>query len=315
MDGVLVTDKPAGPTSHDVVARVRRSLGISRIGHTGTLDPLATGVLPLVIGRATRLASFLSATDKEYEAGVRLGAATDTYDAAHRDGPTPPPPEGIDAAQVERALDGFRGTYAQLPPPYSAKKIDGVPAYKLARRDEPVELRAVSVTVSELTLGAYDAGLVRLRVRSSAGFYVRSLAHELGARLGCGAYLESLRRVRAGGFDEAGSVALAAVEAEGRGASRWMIPLDGLLPHVPAVVLNERGVRRATHGNDVAPGDLVVTSGMLPGTPEIPPAARFDGTDAAREPGQWRLLDEGGALLGIAESRPGGALHPVIVLV
>jgi tRNA pseudouridine55 synthase len=269
-------------------------------------------VLPLVIGRATRLASFLSATDKEYEAGVRLGAATDTYDAAHRDGPAPPPPEGIDAARIERALDGFRGTYAQLPPPYSAKKIDGVPAYKLARRDEPVQLRAVTVTVSDLTLSAYDTGLVRLRVRSSAGFYVRSLAHELGAQLGCGAYLESLRRVRAGGFDEAGSVALAAVEAEGRGASRWMIPLDRLLPHVPAVVLNERGVRRATHGNDVAPGDLA--PGKPPGT-EIPPAAGFEGTDAAGDPRQWRLLDEGGALLGIAESRPGGALHPVIVLV
>ena len=126
MDGVLVIDNPPGPTSHDVVARVRRALGLSRIGHTGTLDPLATGVLPLVIGRATRLASFLSATEKEYDAGVRLGAATETYDAAHRAGPPPPRAGRHRRGAHRRALDEFRGTYAQMPPPYSAKKIDGV---------------------------------------------------------------------------------------------------------------------------------------------------------------------------------------------
>jgi tRNA pseudouridine55 synthase len=298
-----------------VVARVRRALGLSRIGHTGTLDPLATGVLPLVIGRATRLASFLSATDKEYEAGVRLGAATETYDAADRAGPAPPAPQDMDKARIDRALEEFRGTYAQMPPPYSAKKIDGVPAYKLARRSEPVELRAVTVTVSDLSLCSYDDGLVRLRVRSSAGFYVRSLAHDLGARLGCGAHLESLRRVRAGTFDETGAVALAAVEADGRGASRWIVPLDRLLPHVPAVVLNERGVRRATHGNDVTIEDLAGPAGTLPHAPVALPEGGFEAPAAAPEPARWRLLDEGGGLLAIAESRPGGALHPVIVLV
>ncbi len=303
VDGVLIIDKPAGPTSHDVVARVRRALGLSRIGHTGTLDPLATGVLPLVIGRATRLASLFSATEKEYEAAVRLGAATETYDAAHRAGPAPPAPEGIDAARVERALDEFRGTYAQTPPPYSAKKIDGVPAYKRARRNDPVELRAVTVTVSDLSLSSYDDGLASLRVRSSASFYVRTLAHELGARLGCGAHLESLRRVRAGPFDQAAAVALATVEAEGRGASQWVIPMNRLLAHVPAVVLNERGVRRAAHGNDLAPDDVAVPAGTGPTSPA--------GDQAA---GRWRLLDEAGTLLAIAEVRPGGALHPVIVL-
>ncbi len=258
-----------------------------------------------MIGRATRLASLFSATEKEYEAGVRLGAATDTYDAAHRAGPAPPAPEGIDSARVEQALDEFRGTYAQTPPPYSAKKIDGVPAYKRARRNDPVELRAVTVTVSHLSLSSYDDGLARLRVRSSAGFYVRSLAHELGARLGCGAHLESLRRVRAGAFDQAAAVPLATVEAEGRGASQWVVPMNRLLAHVPAVVLNERGVRRAAHGNDLAPDDVVVPSG----TDSTAPAA--GGVQAA---GRWRLLDEAGTLLAIAELRPGGALHPVIVL-
>jgi len=308
LDGVLIIDKPAGPTSHDVVARVRRALGLSRIGHTGTLDPLATGVLPLVIGRATRLASLFSATEKEYDAAVRLGAATETYDAAHRAGPAPPAPEGIDAARVDRALDEFRGTYEQMPPPYSAKKVDGVPAYKAARRHDPVELRAVTVTVSDLSLTSYIDGLACLRVRSSAGFYVRSLAHDLGGRLGCGAHLESLRRVRAGTFEEAAAVALATVEAEGRAASQWVIPMNRLLFHVPAVVLNERGVRRAAHGNDLAFDDVVPASGT--GRAE----AGFGTAAGATAGGRWRLLDEAGTLLAIAETRPGGALHPVIVL-
>jgi tRNA pseudouridine55 synthase len=304
MNGVLVVDKPAGPTSHDVVARVRRALGTARVGHTGTLDPLATGVLPLVIGSATRLASLLSGAEKEYDAAVRLGAATETYDAAHRIGPPPAAPDGIDSARVDAALDEFRGTYAQSPPPYSAKKIQGVPAYKLARRNEPVQPRAVQVTVPFLALLSYEAGLARVRLRCSAGFYVRSLAHDLGQRLGCGAHLESLRRVRAGAFDEAVSVPLETVEAEGADAARRLIPLGDLLRHVPAVVLNERGAKRAAHGNELAPGDL-----------EEPPGLVVEAAGEGTNPARWRLLDGAGTLLGIAEMRLGGVLHPVIVLV
>jgi tRNA pseudouridine55 synthase len=304
LDGVLVVDKPAGPTSHDVVARVRRALGTRRIGHTGTLDPLATGVLPLVVGRATRLASLFSGTDKEYAAGVRLGLATDTYDAAGRIGPPPPAPGGIDRAIVEAALDGFRGTYLQSPPAYSAKKIDGVAAYTLARRNQSVQPRAVTVTVTHLSLASYDDGLARLRVCGSAGFYVRSLAHDVGARLGCGGHIETLRRVRAGAFDESAAVTLEAIEAAGRGAARWLIPLDALLPNVPAVVLTDRGARRATHGNELAIEDLADPTAAGGGAAE-------DSGDSRR----WRLLDASGTLLGIAEMRPGGLLHPVIVLV
>src|SRR5262249_17406586 len=138
MNGVLIIDKPVGPTSHDVVARVRRALRTPRIGHTGTLDPLAAGVLPLVVGSATRLASLLSGADKVSVAGIRLGLATDTYDAAGNDGPSPEAPNGIDAGVIETALTRFRGTFQQMPPPFSAKKIGGVPAYKLARRRAPV---------------------------------------------------------------------------------------------------------------------------------------------------------------------------------
>jgi tRNA pseudouridine55 synthase len=303
MDGVLVVDKPAGPTSHDVVSRVRRALRTKRIGHTGTLDPLATGVLPLVIGRATRLASLLSGADKEYDAGVRLGLSTETYDAADRVGPPPDPPPGIDFERVGVALAEFRGTFDQAPPAYSAKKIDGVAAYTLARRHTPVQPRSVQVTVAHLALHSYDGGLARLRVRASAGFYVRSLAHDLGERLGCGAHLETLRRVRAGTFSEESATRLDAIEAEGPGAARLVVPIEHLLPNVPAVVLNDRGARRAAHGNELTPEDLTDPSAV---------SSRSEGGSAAD---RWRLMDGGGKLLGIAESRPGGLLHPVIVLV
>ena len=302
MDGVLVVDKPAGPTSHDVVARVRRALRTKRIGHTGTLDPLATGVLPLVIGRATRLASLLSGADKEYVAGVRLGLATETYDADGHVGPPPEAPAGIDFAQIASALDRFRGIFDQAPPAYSAKKIDGVAAYKLARRNMPVQPRPVSVNVSHLSLEAYEDGLARVRVRASAGFYVRSLAHDLGQGLGCGGYLETLRRVRAGAFSEGAAIPLDTIDRDGLDAVRLIIPLERLLPEVPSVVLNERGIRRAAHGNELALED------------RADPHPAGDTIDDAN-PGRWRLLDGSGMLLAIAESRPGGLLHPVIVLV
>jgi len=292
-----VLDKPAGPTSHDVVARMRRVLGTKRIGHTGTLDPFATGVLPLVIGRATRLASFLSGEEKEYDAGIRFGLATETYDGTRLTGPPIDPPAGLDRRAIEDALLAFRGTFDQMPPSYSAKKIEGVAAYKLARNNKPVALRAVPVTVSDLVLESYEHGLARVRVRATAGFYVRSLAHDLGQRLGCGAHLESLRRTRAGAFGLEVAVPLEQAEADPAKAAAAMLSLERLLPDIPAVVLNERGVWRATHGNELGPGDLDRV------------APQQDG-DARR-----RLLDDSGRLLGIAERRPGGLLHPVVVLV
>ena len=308
MNGVLVVDKPGGPTSHDVVARARRALGISRIGHTGTLDPLATGVLPLVVGRATRLAQFLSGEEKEYDAGIRLGYSTPTYDADERlfadpltgehvlSQPPPPAPAGIDGGQIEAALGRFTGTYFQSPPPFSAKKIGGTPAYKLARRNQPVDIRPVEVTVSALRLEGYDNGLARVRVACSAGFYVRSLAHDLGELLGCGAHLETLRRTRAGDFTLSHAVALGDVERMGIEAAARMIPMSSLLPLLPPVVVNEEGARRAAHGNALAPGDLAqnAPAGVAP---------------------RVRVLDAQGTLLGIAEQASGGLLHPVVVLV
>jgi tRNA pseudouridine55 synthase len=302
MNGVLIVDKPSGPTSHDVVARVRRALRTRRIGHTGTLDPLATGVLPLVIGRATRLASLLSAGEKAYEAQVRLGCATETYDAAERLAAGLPPPAAppVDRVAVEAALQAFRGSYLQAPPPYSAKKIGGVAAHRLARRGTPAAPEPVMVTVTELRLTGLDEGLARIAVTASAGFYVRSLAHELGASLGCGAHLEALRRVRAGSFRLQDAVPLETVEAEGDGAAGRLMPLERLLEELPAVTVGERGARRVSHGNDVGIEDFTAGGGTS-----------WEASGAAR----IRLLDESGHLLAIARPGAGGALRPAIVLV
>ncbi len=189
VNGALVIDKPAGPSSHDVVARVRRALRVERVGHTGTLDPLAMGVLPLLLGQATRLARFLAAGDKAYDARIRLGVATDTYDAAGEpvarasgtlDGVAIPDPSA-----VAHALAEFRGAIQQTPPPFSAKRIGGMRAYDLARRKAPVAPAPVTVTVHALDLVGVDGSAVDVRLVSSAGFYVRSLAHDLGrSRLG-----------------------------------------------------------------------------------------------------------------------------------
>jgi tRNA pseudouridine55 synthase len=294
MNGVLVVDKPSGPTSHDVVGRVRRALRTRRVGHTGTLDPLATGVLPLVIGRATRLAQFLSCDDKEYLADVTFGVSTSTYDALGSE--VSDEPKGpIDLAGLDGALDEFRGTYLQTPPAFSAKKISGKPAYELARSGAAPELKAVEVTVSALDVVERGERTARLRITCSSGFYVRSLAHEVGQRLGCGAHLAALRRTRAGSFLVADAVALDVIEAEGSAAGARLVPLERLLPAWPAVVLTEEGVRRTLHGN------------------VVPPSAY--GSDPPAGGSRVRLLDATGQLLGIAEPESGGVLHPVIVLV
>jgi tRNA pseudouridine55 synthase len=310
MNGALIVDKPAGPTSHDVVARARRAIGISRIGHTGTLDPLATGVLPLVVGRATRLAQFLTGDEKEYLAGVRLGAATETYDAEDRvimdDDGRPvllqPPPMSPDLPEstVVEALGEFVGTYWQVPPPYSAKKIGGTPAYVLARLRKQVEIKPVQVTVAELVLVRYAEGLATVKVVCSSGFYVRSLAHDLGQRLGCGAHLESLRRVRAGEFGISQAVPLDVIESEGSRALALLVPMTELLSKLPHVVVNERGARRAAHGNALGVEDLWQAERT------VPPSAPF---------GPVRVLDADGALLAISEPAEGGLLQPVVVLV
>jgi tRNA pseudouridine55 synthase len=197
---VFLLDKPTGLTSHDVVERVRRACRVSRVGHSGTLDPMATGLLLLCAGPAARLQSFFTRMDKSYEGFIRLGRATTTFD---RDGETVGPecdPSGITADQVENAAASFRGEFSQSPPPYSAKKHGGRKFYEMARKGESVPILPKTVRVFELQLGRVEAGRLAFSIRCSSGTYVRSIASELGEKLGCGAHLETLRRTSIGPF-------------------------------------------------------------------------------------------------------------------
>ena len=298
LDGVLVIDKPAGPTSHDVVARVRRALRLRRVGHTGTLDPMATGVLPLVLGRATRLAQFLSGADKTYTTTIRLGVTTDTYDALGTPvaAPAGPMPE-IDAAALDAALDRFRGTFNQSPPPFSAKKVGGTRAYALARRGQAVQPAPVSVTVAHLERLWITKERAALRVTATAGFYVRSLAHDLGTVLGCGAHAEALRRERSGEFDLAQACPLEEVERAPHVATARLVPLSQLDLGMRAVVLTDQGRRYALHGRAIPPSELVPSRATTGAGQSI-----------------VRLLDRSGQFVAVAESSE-GTLHPRVVLV
>ena len=199
MNGVLIIDKPAGFTSHDVVNRARRILHERSIGHLGTLDPMATGVLPLVTGNLTRLAQFYTASEKTYEGTIRFGFATDTYDA-DGDPTTPPQPVTLRAQEVEAVAGRFRGLIEQTPPPFSAKKIKGVPAYKLARQQKEVKLQPVQVEIKEFEILEVAVDRARFRARVASGTYMRSVAHDMGRELACGAHLESLRRTSVAEF-------------------------------------------------------------------------------------------------------------------
>jgi len=300
MDGVLLIDKPSGPTSHDVVARLRRTTGERSIGHTGTLDPLATGLMALVCGRATRLSSYLMNGDKTYEAIIRLGQATDTDDAAGR--PLGPPTATLpDDRAIAEALDRFRGTFDQLPPTHSAKRVAGEKAYELARKQQPVSLKPAAVTVRALDLLERRDGRLAVRVSATAGFYVRALARDLGASLGCGAHLEALRRTASGVFDVRQALPLEDAERLGADVSAHLISPAAALPDLPAVEVTIVGFRRAIHGNYLEPSHLV------------PPGATDAPWRANAGPSRVRVLGPEGQLVAVAEAR-GGALHPVVVL-
>lgn len=300
IEGVLIVDKTEGPTSHDVVTLARRALGVSRIGHTGTLDPMATGVLPLVVGRATRLAQFLTASDKDYEATIAFGRTTDTYDT--KGAVTSSCDRRPDRSELDAALSRFRGTFAQVPPAYSAKNIDGERSYELARKSAgtaalPARPAPVSVTVRHLEVLGFDGDSATLAMRVTAGFYVRSLAHDLGDALGCGAVLTALRRTRSGEFGLDRAVPLADVVQSPRPelVSR-IVPLTSLMMDVPAVVLRSAAhVERVQNGVEMTPADLVAP------LPALPPVVR--------------LLDPDHRLVAIAKpGKTAGNLHAWVVL-
>jgi tRNA pseudouridine55 synthase len=292
--GVLVVDKPEGITSHDVVATARRALHESRIGHTGTLDPLATGVLPLAIGRATRLVQFLAASDKDYTARIRLGLTTDTYDVTGRE--VARSDAHVTPEAVARELETMKGSYLQAPPPYSAKKVANRRAYDLARAGNPVQPAAVAVSVRRLQLVGLDAGIATVEVTCSAGFYVRSLAHDLGQRLGIGACLAALRRTRSGEFSLDQAVTVSVLAGTPADAATRVLPIERLLPFLPAVTVTAEGEKRVSHGREVDPIHL---TGQLPGSSD------------------WvRLMSPTGTLLALAKPHGTvGSLHPSVVLI
>jgi tRNA pseudouridine55 synthase len=293
MDGVLVVDKPEGWSSHDAVNKLRRLTGVRRIGHLGTLDPMATGVLPLVVGRATRLAQFFIRAEKIYDAVIRFGYATDTYD---RDGePVGPLTEPrIDRAQLEAALEGFTGLLMQTPPPVSAKKIGGTPAYKFARKKIPVELKPVEITVYSLELVDVAGCEARVVVRCSAGTYMRGIAHDAGKALGCGAFLKSLCRKASGDFTLEQARTLGQLEemAQENRIEEALIPMSQLLPQFPSETVDLLTAGQIRQGRDFRVSPF-----------RVRPATRY-----------VKAVTQQGDLVAIGEMKLPNVYHPFLVL-
>ena len=290
MNGVLIIDKPAGMTSHDVVNRVRRIVQERSVGHLGTLDPMATGVLPLVLGRMTRLAQFYNASEKVYEGAIRFGFATDTYDREGEPaGEAQPVKFGVE--ELRQAAEGFRGEIEQVPPPFSAKKIQGVPAYKLARKKREVELQPVTVEVKEFEIVEFGGEVARFRARVASGTYMRSIAHDLGQRLGCGAHLADLRRTRVEEFDIADAHSLEELSgaADGGTVDEFLVHPRRILPAFPSVTAPPESASRIRTGQTV----------------NLPEMSR------AR---QVKVFEGQNELIAIATRVAGTLFHPKVVL-
>jgi len=293
VDGVIIVDKPEGWTSHDAVGKMRRIAGTKRIGHLGTLDPIATGVLPLVIGTATRLSQFYTASEKVYEVVIRFGFATDTYDRAG----VPVGevvPVTLDRAALEVALVPFVGKIQQMPPAVSAKKIGGVPAYKLARQNKPVELAAVEVEIFEARIERVEGDRAWMVVHCSGGTYVRSIAQDLGVALGCGAHVDQLRRTRSGEFTIEQARTPAALEAlrDEDALPQVLIPAAELLPLFPVVHVDPLTAGQIRQGRDFHSSPF--------NTPRNAPHVK--------------AVDEYGALVAIGELLAPNLYHPAVVL-
>ncbi len=291
MNGLLVIDKPGGMTSHDVVSRLRKITGERSIGHLGTLDPMATGVLPLLMGKFTRLAQYFSSSDKSYTGTIRFGFATDTYDA---EGETvgPAVEVALTLMQVRAAAARFHGEMQQMPPVFSAKKIAGTPAYKLARAGKAVELKPAMIRIHNFEIVALDGAEAQFAMSVSAGGYVRSVAHELGQDLGCGGHLSSLRRTQAGVFTLEDAHALSELEeltGDEKALEARCIHPRSLLPEMPAVTGDEQTLGRLRNGGQA-------------NLPEFSEAAMVKVFAGQRE------------LVGVAKRVAGTLFQPVVVM-
>jgi tRNA pseudouridine55 synthase len=290
IEGILNINKPTGLTSHDIVNQARRMIGIRRVGHTGTLDPLATGVLVLCIGRATRLSEYLLGQNKIYEATVCLGQETNTYDAEGE--VVAEKPVNVSRDQLDAALDRFRGPINQLPPMYSAVKVGGRPLYKYAREDQEVTRPSRQVTVYDLELQTWQTPELRLRIVCSSGTYIRSIAHDLGQILGCGGYLAVLRRMAVGNFSIEEASLLSDLDSENW--QEFLEPLDMAIAHLQRLNLTNEEAEKLFHGQPVAcrpgqPEDLLVRaydeSGQFVGV-LIKPDGQWQAKKIFYQPGQ-----------------------------
>jgi tRNA pseudouridine55 synthase len=309
-DGALVIDKPKGKTSHDVVDAVRHLVGFRQIGHLGTLDPLATGVLVLLLGRATRLVRFYNGRRKRYSAAFRFGFATDTYDSdGEAQGPDAPPV--LDAAVLEKFAAERVGRFEQMPPAFSAKKIQGRPAYELARKKKPVELKAVEVELFEYKLTGIEGSLARFVIECSSGTYIRALAHEMGQKLGCGAHLAEITRSAVGEFSLEQSVKLEELAEETRAGrfEHYVIKLENLLPNFPRVNVLPIVEKRVRHGAKFN----VQISQLQPGRVELPPGATVQLDGGEPHAPRLRVFSQQDKLVAIAEAVVPRTYQPVVV--
>ncbi len=310
IDGALVINKPKGKTSHDVVDAVRHLMGFRQIGHLGTLDPLATGVLVLLLGRATRLVQFYSGRRKRYTAGFRFGFATDTYDS---DGQAQgaDAPLSLDGAQLEKFAAERVGRFPQTPPIFSAKKVHGRPAYELARKNQPVELKSVEVELFEYRLLGVAENIARFSVECSSGTYIRSLAHEMGQKLGCGAHLAEIERTAVGEFSLEQAIPLeelAAAKQEGKLADR-VIRIENLLPNFPRTTVLPVIEKHVRHGSK-----FNVSLGQLqPGHVNLPPGATLELDGGELKPPRLRVFSQQEKLIAIAEAVVPRTYQPIVV--
>jgi tRNA pseudouridine55 synthase len=309
-DGALVIDKPQGKTSHDVVDAVRHLAGFRQIGHLGTLDPLATGVLVLLLGRATRLVQFYSWRRKRYTAGFRFGLATDTYDSdGQPQGPETTP--NLDRSQLEKMAAERIGRFEQIPPAFSAKKIHGRPAYELARKQKEVALKPVEVELFEYKLLEVEGSVARFAIECSSGTYIRSLAHEMGQKLGCGAHLAEITRTAVGEFSLDQAVKLEEL-ADGTRKGKltdYLIRLENLLPNFPRVNVLPIVERRVRHGTKFN----VLVSQIQPGRVEPPPGATSELDGGEPRPPRLRVFGQQNNLIAIAEALVPRTYQPVVV--
>ena len=309
-DGALVVHKPKGKTSHDVVDAVRHLAGFRQIGHLGTLDPLGTGVLVLLLGRATRLVQFYAGRRKRYTAGFRFGFATDTFDAdGETEGPVTSPT--LDAPTLRKLAEERIGRFEQMPPIFSAKKVGGRPAYELARKKQVVELKPVEVELFEYQLQEIAGSLARFLIECSSGTYIRSLAHEMGQKLGCGAHLSEITRTAVGEFSLEQAISLEEL-AEAREAGRFadcLIPLEHLLPNFPRVNVLPVIERRVRHGSKFN----ISIAQLQPGRSEPPPGATAQLDGGETKPPRLRVFSQQDKLIAIAEAVVPRTYQPIVV--